>query len=282
MGGIGLNMNWLESLIYGLVSGLTEFLPISSQAHQRLLMQIFGTQSRDPVRDLFVHFAMLIALYSGCKVTIEHLRRERNQRIHNKRGQAQTARILLDERFVKNAAIPMLIGILVLSYAFKTDTNLLSAAALLLINGIILFASGRMMQGNKDVRSMTYLDSILIGGFASLSAFTGISRIGCVTTAAIARGADRQHSLNWAFFLSIPALILLMGIDLLKIISGGVGISFWSSFFTYLISAAGAYIAGRYSLKLMRFLTVRVGFSGFSYYCWGASLFSFLLYLTVV
>ena len=277
-----MNMNWLESLIYGLVSGLTEFLPISSQAHQRLLMQIFGTQSRDPVRDLFVHFAMLIALYSGCKVTIEHLRRERNQRIHNKRGQAQTARILLDERFVKNAAIPMLIGILVLSYALKTDTNLLSAAALLLINGIILFASGRMMQGNKDVRSMTYLDSMLIGGFASLSAFTGISRIGCVTTAAIARGADRQHSLNWAFFLSIPALILLMGIDLLKIISGGVGISFWSSFFTYLISAAGAYIAGRYSLKLMRFLTVRVGFSGFSYYCWGASLFSFLLYLTVV
>lgn len=276
-----MNMGWLESLIYGLISGLTEFLPISSQAHQRLLMQMFGIYERDPARDLVVHLAILLALYSGCRSLTEHLRRERNQRKHSRRGQVRTSRILLDDRFVKNAAVPMLIGILVLTYAFQTDTDLLSVAAFFLINGIILFSSGRMMQGNKDVRSMTYLDSLLIGTVSALSAFTGISRVGCITSTAIARGADRQSSLNWAFLLSIPALILLMGIDFLKIISGAANISFWSSFFTYLLSAGGAYVGGYYSVKLMKFLTVRVGFSGFSYYCWGASLFSFLLYLTV-
>lgn len=276
-----MNMNWLESLIYGLVSGLTEFLPISSHAHQRLLMQIFGAQHRDPVQDFFVHVAILMALHSGCRVMLEHLRRERKQRIHNRRSNSQTTRILLDERFVKNAALPMLIGILVFSYVFKTDTDLLSAAAFFLINGIILFASGRMMQGNKDVRSMTYFDSLLIGGFTALSAFTGISRVGCTTSAAIGRGASRQNALNWALLLSVPALILMAGIDLIKLFSVGIVFNFWSNILSYLLSAAGAYIAGYYSLKLMRFLSVRVGFSGFSYYCWGASAFSFLLYLTV-
>lgn len=281
MGGIGLNMSWLEGLIYGLVSGITEFLPISSQAHQRLLMQLFGAQHRDPVLDLFVHIALVMSLYSGCRSMIEHLRRERRQRLHNRRGNSQTARILMDERFVKNAALPMLIGILVFSYTFKTDTDLLSAAAFFLINGIILFASGRMMQGNKDVRSMSYFDSLLIGGFSALSAFTGISRVGCTTSASIARGADRQHALNWALLISIPALLLLAGIEILKIISGGFLFNFWSNFFSYLLSACGAYIAGFYGLRLMRFLAVRIGFSGFAYYCWGASLLSFLLYLMV-
>lgn len=277
-----MNMSWFESLIYGLVSGFTEFLPISSHAHQRLLMQIFGTQHRDPVQDLFVHFAMLMALYSGCRAMIDHLRRERKLRTHNRRGSSQSTRILLDERFIKNAAVPMLIGILVFSYVCKTDTDLLSAAVFFLINGVILFASGRMMQGNKDVRSMSYLDSLLIGGFTSLSAFTGISRICCTTSAAIGRGASRQNALNWAWLLSVPALVLLIGIDILKIISGGIIFSFWSNFLAYLLSAVGTYVAGYYSVKLMKFLAVRVGFSGFSYYCWGASLFSFLLYLTVV
>ena len=137
------------------------------------------------------------------------------------------------------------------------------------------------MQGNKDVRSMSYLDSVLIGAVASLSALTGISRVGCVTSTAIARGADRHHALNWAFLISIPALVLLMCINLLQIFAGTVTINFWGSFFTYLLSGGAAYLGGFYSIKFMKFLTVRVGFSGFSFYCWGASLFSFLLYLTV-
>ena len=276
-----MNMSWLESIIYGLVSGFAEFLPISSHAHQTILMHLFGTQARDPVRDFVVHLAILIGLYYGCKPMIEHLRRELNHTSRSHSDYGRSTRSQLDARFVKNAAIAMLLGILLITYVFSIETNLLSAAGFLLINGIILFASGRMMQGNKDVRSMTYLDSLLIGTIASLSAFSGISRVGCVTSAAIARGADRQNSLKWAFLISVPALLLLMVLDVFQMFAGEVVINFWGSFFTYLLSAGAAYIGGFYSIKFMKFLTVKVGFSGFSYYCWGASLFSFLLYLTV-
>lgn len=276
-----MDMSWLESIIYGLVSGFAEFLPISSHAHQAILMQLFGSQARDPVRDFVVHLAILIGLYSGCKPMFEHLRREQAYKSRRDSRHGRTTRSHLDARFVKNAAFTMLVGMLLITYVFRLNENLLSAAGFLLLNGIILFVSGRMMQGNKDVRSMTQLDSLLIGGVASLSAFSGISRVGCVTSTAIARGADRHNSLNWAFLISVPALLLLMGMDVLQMFAGNVAINFWGSFFTYLLSAGAAYIGGYYSIKFMKFLTVRLGFSGFSYYCWGASLFSFLLYLTV-
>ena len=277
-----MNMSLLESLIYGLISGFTEFLPVSSQAHQNLLIQLYGIDTPDPIRDLITHLSIFLALFSGCRVMLEHLRRERKLQLHKRRSYGSSPRILLDTRLVKNAAIPMLIGLLILSYVVNSNSSILFTAIFLLINGIILYMPSRMMQGNKDARSMTAFDSIFIGIAGALSAFAGISRVGCTTSAATARGAERQKALDWAFLLSIPALIALLGIDVLKIISHSGGISFWGSLFSYLLCAAGAYCGGYLSIMLMKFLTVRIGFSGFAYYSWGAALFTFILYLTAV
>lgn len=275
-------MNLLQSLIYGIISGIAEFLPISSQAHQKIMLHFFGMSQADPVRDLVVHIALVISLFSGCRSLIDQIRREQHQQNSRNRTRVKTSRILMDVRFVKNATVPMIVGLLILTYIFKTDVSLLGTAGFLLINGLILFAVDRMMQGNKDIRSMTYLDSLLMGVSAAFSAFPGISRIACTTSISISRGTHRQNALNWALLLSIPALIAFGGIDILRIISGEYGnVSFWGNLFGYIISALSAYIGGVYGIKLAGFFAVNVGFSGFSYYCWGASLFSFLLYLTV-
>ena len=129
---------------------------------------------------------------------------------------------------------------------------------------------------------MSLLDSFLIGIAGSFSAFPGISRIGSTALAASARGADRQNTLNWALLLSIPALITHMGLDVFSMVANINAVNFWSSFFSYILAAAGTYIGGYFGILLMKFLTVRTGFSGFSYYSWGAALFTFILYLTVV
>ena len=277
-----MSMNIFESILYGIISGFSEFLPISSQAHQLILRNMFGVYSPDPVRNFFVHIALLLGVYSACRSMIDHLRRERRQQLHNRRRNSTISNILLEERFVKNAALPMLIGYIILFYALRSEASLLFSALFLLLNGVILFISGRMLQGNKNIRSMTYLDSLLIGISGAFSALTGISRVGCMTTMAAARGADRQHALNWSLMLSLPALILLGALDVVQLISNGGSVPFWINFVPYLLSAIGAYIGGYYSVRLMRFLSVRTGYSGFSYYCWGAALFSFLIYLTVV
>lgn len=274
-----MDLNWFESIIYGLISGFAEFLPISSHGHQQLMLHLFGAQQRDPVRDLLVHLTMLFVLYTSCRSLIDNVQQVRHQR-HSRRASAAIAG-LPDYRFIKNATIPMLVGILILSYIIKANNNLLLTSVFLLINGILLFVSGRVMQGNKDARSMSLLDSALVGVISGFSAISGISRIGCVTTTAIARGAGRQHAFNWALLLSIPALILLAGMDVLNIFTVATDIPFWKSFFTYILSILGTYVGSYYSIIFMKFLAVRTGYSIFSYYCWGASLFSFLIYLTV-
>lgn len=272
-------MNWLESIVYGLLSGISEFLPISSHAHQELLRLIFGVEQANPLVDFFVHLGMLLSVYSGCKTTIEHFRRDHRQ--HPGGTRRQSSRFSADVRFIKNATIPMLIGIAVVSYIFNSTSSLLLTALLLLINGIVIYIPSRVLQGDKDGRSMTLMDSLLVGFAGSVSAMSGISRVGAVVSVSTIRGADRKNALNWAFLLSLPALIIIMGIDLLQIFVSFGSLHFWSSLLSGVIAAMFSYVGGLISIALMKFMSVRTGFSGFSYYCWGAALLTFILYLMV-
>lgn len=274
-------MSWLQGLIYGLVSGFTEFLPISSQAHQALLLQLFGLEQREPVCDLIVHIAILLSLYMSYKTVLDQLRRDRNLRQQNRKSYRSTVNIA-ESRFIRNAVIPMLIGSIVLYYTAANSNNLLIISAFLSINGILLYASNRVMQGNKDARAMAVFDSFLIGIAGAVSAISGISRTGSVASVAMIRGADRKKAYHWALLLSVPALYLLAGLDLFSIIANPGVVHFWSSIPGYLLSAIGAFCGGCCSVALLRFLILRNGLYGFAYYSWGASLFSFLLYLTVV
>lgn len=273
-------MNWLESLIYGLVSGLTEFLPISSRAHQDLILMLFGANGHDPFRDFLVHGAMLVSIFSGCRAMLGQLRRENAAAIHG-RSIHTRPKSIHDIRLVKNAFLPMVIGILVLTYVVGIRSSLIYVALFLLINGVILFVPDRLVRSNRDARTMSGLDSFLIGIFAALSAIPGFSRVGCCTSVAVCRGADQRKALDWALLLSIPALALLMIVDIFGMFSFAGISGFWSNFFGYLLSGFGAYIGGYISILLMKFLIVRTGLSDFSYYCWGAALISFVLYLIV-
>lgn len=276
-----MNLNWLESIVYGFISGITEFLPISSKAHQMILLHLYGADSIDPVRDLFVHVALLLSLYTGLKPILDNIRRENRQQ-NGRRIHTYASRNQYDTHLIKNAIFPMLIGMFLVSYIFKSGNSLLLTSAFFLVNGIVIFLPIRMMQGNKDARSMSLFDSVLLGISGALSAFPGISRIGCTTSVAVSRGASRQNALHWAFLLSIPAIVALCCFDFIEIITCAENIPFGNSFLTYILSAIFAYAGGFLGIGLMKFLTVRVGFSGFAYYSWGAGLFTFLLYLLVV
>lgn len=274
-------MSWFESVIYGLVSGISDFLPISSQAHQGLLLQLFGEANRDFVRDLFVHVALLLSVFTGCKNTIDQLRREqtlkqRNRRTHTGPGS------LLEIRLIKNAAIPMILGLLVVSYISSTGISLIWVSALLILNGLVLYIPERMLQGNKDERAMSGLDSLLLGSSGALSALPGISRTGTMLSVMSSRGVGQQKALNWVLLLSVPAFATWIGLDIINIFSQSDGVPFLPNFGGYVLSGIFAYIGGYIGISLMKILRQRSGYSCFAYYSWGAALFTFILYLTVV
>lgn len=276
-----MQLNWIQSLLYGFVSGFAEFLPISSRAHQDVLLNLFGYTQHDPVRDLLIHIVVLLSLFSCCKDLFSQFRRENRQKVHNYRGHrnTQNAYVL---RLIRTALFPMLIGLIFVSYIYKGDMNLLISSLFLLVNGIILYIPCRMLQGNKDASAMSVFDGWLIGLASALSAFGGISRIGCGVSAGMIRGADRKKALNWALILSVPALIFLSVSDLLGIFIDNSQISFWANFFGYVLSIIGAAIGGYLSVLLIRFVTNRMNYVGFAYYSWGFALFTFIMYLVIV
>ena len=274
-------MSLLQSVFYGLISGLSEFLPVSSQAHQSILLRLFGMDAREPLRDLLVHIAVLLALFTGCRAMISRIQREKSILSRGRRGRRNITGTTYELRLIRSATLPMLLVLLINFSTRQIGSSMTALALLLVINGVALIIPEHSRQANKDARSMTGFDGILIGILGGLSALPGISRIGMITSYGLLRGADRQKTINWALLLSIPALILLCIMDLVFMFTSGVGSVSFAIVCGYILSAAAAYLGAYLSIIFIRFLTVRSGNTGFAYYCWGAALFAVILYLIV-
>lgn len=270
-------MNWLQGILFGLVTGISEFFPISAPAHMELLKYLFGVSGKDPALDLICSLASLLALLMAGRGLFDMVRRDMHMQ---QRGiSARAYRGNRDMRIVRNAVAPMLILYVVLTYVNSAFTGLPAVCIFLLINGIILYVPSRMLQGNKDARSMSALDSLLLGLCGGLSAFSGISRIGLHISVSRGRGADSTHALNWALLLSLPALVIVSIVSLLSLATGFSSITFSCGFFTYLLVFLATFAGSYLSVFFVKILVQKNSISLFSYYCWGAALFTFIMYL---
>ena len=274
-------MTIFESIVYGFVSGLAEFLPVSSRGHQAIMMRLFGQDHRDPVRDFLVHIAVITALLLACKSLFVHLRREQMLSKRRRRKGTYDRKGIYDLRFVKTAVMPMLIGMLLYIATKGFEFTPLRLALFFAVNGIILIIPEHMAHGNKDARALTGWDGILTGFIAILASFPGISRVGTMSAFTTARGADRQAALNWILALSFPALVMLLGFDIVNLIIQGFDPISVIVLIGYLLAAAAAFAGGYFGIVILRYLTVQIGYTGFAYYSWGAAMFSFILYLIV-
>lgn len=278
-----MGLSWLQSLFYGLISGLTEFFPVSAQAHQTLMLRLFGTADAGNLCSFLVRGAIFCALFLNCRDHIEHIRREQRllQVPARRRKRQPDARKLLELRLLKGAVIPALVGFLFYLQIRQRNENLLMISILFMVNGIVLYYPQTVRSGNKDARSMTGFDSILLGIGGSLGLFAGLSRIGFMTSAAAIRGADKEHALNWALLLSLPVLAVYLCFDAFVLISGGMGPMGLMAILGYALAALGGFFGAFLSLHMMRSFSRKVGFSGFCYYCWGAALFTFIMFLSI-
>ncbi len=274
-------MSLIESLFYGFISGITEFFPISSQAHQTLLRYIFGVSTRNSLQELLVHIGLLLALLYACRDLLLRLRREQNSiSMHRqRRNRTSDAKSRYDLRLIKTATFPLLIGLLLCVVVGKGKENLLTVMVFLLLNAMILLFAEHIQHGNRDSRTMTGLDGIVMGILGALSSFPGISRTGIISAYATARGADNQNAINWALLLGIPAIIFAACYDVVLIFAVGVGALSFPVIIGCILSGIGAFAGGYLAISMLVSILNHTGYSPFVYYSFGAALFSFVLYL---
>lgn len=277
-----MDLNWIESLLFSFTAGIAEILPVSSQAHEALLLKLFGTTS-DPLMKLLIHAAVWEALFLAMRRDIDQMMHAaRLARVPSRRRNRQPDPVrLLDVRLLQTAVIPLLLGFLAYPALSGWYTDLSKVAVLLFVNGLILCIPRYLRSANKDSRSMTGFDGLLLGISGALAVLPGISRIGAVSSAAAGRGADREHAIRWAFLLDLAALLVLICFDIYNLYILGISAVSVPTVVCYILSAAAAFGGAALGIYMMRFLAVHAGFSGFAYYSWGAALFAFLMYLTI-
>ena len=278
-----MNLGWLRSILYGLVSGITEFLPISGQAHRILLLQFFGYGEETGLLALMVHLGLMAALLLCMGERLRGILRERAilQMPMRRRHRMPDPQKLLEWKLLCRVIPWVLIGNL---FSLRKDVvsgGLGMLALQILFHAVILFIPTRMAQGNKDCRNMTSLDCISVGIGGGISVLPGISSMGAMTSFAAASGIARTYAVDFCLMIMVPLTALRSLLDVAGIVSGGMQISGFSGVLQCLTVALTAFGGGFLGIQILRRWAEKSDFLNFAYYSVGLALFTFIVYIIV-
>lgn len=260
--------NLLETIILGIIQGLTEWLPVSSTGHLKLAEQSLGLQV--PILfDGILHLGTLIVVLFFFRNDVK---------------QILSALARFDFKTENGKLIPLiivgtvptaLIGLVFGDLIETTFQNALPIAVALAIFGIFLYTS-KLDKEKTD--NINYLTAIIIGTAQGIAIIPGISRSGMTIAVALLLGVKREKAFKFSFLLSIPAIL------------GALGLTFYKQFDQ--LSASGldwteilagtvvAMIVGYFALKLLWKTLTNKKFYVFAFYCWFVS--AIIIILTFV
>lgn len=217
-------MNFLETLkaiLYGIVEGITEWLPISSTGHMILLEDIFPMNVSSDFWNMF-----LVVIQLGAILAVVLLFWNKIFPFHLKRDGKPFVKMSIMNLWFKIlvACVPAaIVGILFDEFFEKYLYNSYVVATMLILFGIGFILIENRNQGKnarvKDLEKITYKDAFIIGLFQLIAAiFPGTSRSGATILGGIAIGISRTVAAEFTFFLAIP---VMFGASLLKLLKFG-------------------------------------------------------------
>jgi len=276
-----MELNFLQTVFLGFISGLSEVLPVSAQAHRLIFLNLFGITKEPAFFRLMVHLAAVFALHFLCrKHIVRMMRAQRLARIpKRKRKRPLDVDALMDFNMLKMTLIPIVAAFFLYSKVQPLAGKLLFLAAFLLLNGVILYIPQFLPGCNKDSGAMSRIDSLLFGLGGALGTLPGVSCVGSAVSIGSVRGMEMNHALNMALITSIPVNLGFALFDLIDLFSSGIsGLSF-SLLLGSVCGAAAAALGIVLGLSLLKKILERIGYGFFSFYSWGAALFIFVFYL---
>lgn len=278
-----MELNWLQSILFGLVSGAADIIPVSGQAHRLLLLKFFGVNQMPNLLALVLHLSVAAALYLSSQGQFVRMNRARAlARIpKKKRKRPLDTRSMMDWSLIKTMLVPTVIGLLLNSRVRGWSVNMFLIAGMLFLNGLILYIPQFLPTSNRDSRTLTRLEGVLMGLGAGASVLPGISTVGIMVSIASVCGIERLYGLNMTFIVKLFFLMGLMVYDVLTIITDGLGGLTVMLLVQYLFTGLLSFGASMFAIRLLRRLAPEHGFHTFGVYCWGLALFTFILNLVV-
>ncbi len=210
-------MSLLEAALLALLQGVTEFLPISSSAHLILVPYVLGWEEHGLRFDVVTNAGTLLA-------AVVYFRRELAEAWRAARGHAPDLHHRPDLLpAVIAASIPaLLIGFLFRGW-FETIARQPELIAAMSIGfGLLLWWVDRRGSRSRDLRQLTWRDSLWIGVAQAFALIPGTSRSGVTITAGLALGLTRREAAHFSFLLAIPIGIAAVAKDVLEVLANGL------------------------------------------------------------
>ncbi len=276
-----MDLNVLESIIFGLVSGLTNILPVSAQIHELLLLKMFGTRSAPGLMRLLIHLSVFGALYYNCMPHITKMIRAKSlSRVPKRRRKRPLdTKSLMDLSLWKTMAIPVILAFFLYEKISFMRGSLSLIAIFLFLNGIILYIPQFLPSSNKDSRNLSRVEGLLMGLGGAASILPGISAMGASVSIGSVCGVDRKYCLSMVMLMNLVVTAAIIVIDVMAIAADGIGVISFGVLVSYLLTAIASLLGTLLGIRVMRRLSETKGYGVFAYYCWGIALFTFILNL---
>lgn len=206
----------IESLILGIVQGLTEFLPVSSTAHLILIPWFLGLPDPGLYFDASLHFGTFLAILLFFFKDLIRILIAGVKSVKNVKKAEGDGRLFW---FLLAATVPgALFGILLESKIETVFRNPALIAFTLAFFGIVIWVVDRNLKSERKLGGMNFKDAVLIGLSQALALVPGVSRSGITMVTGRYLGFSREDSVRFSFLMSAPIIFGSAVSSLLKIV----------------------------------------------------------------
>lgn len=268
-------MSIIEAIIFGIVQGITEFLPISSTAHIIITEHLLGYKFPGLVFEITLHLASVLAVILFFRKEIWDIVRGFFAYFHTKSDENRVhfrfAIYLIIATFITG-----ILGLLLQNWIEDEMKGAVAIAISLFITGLCLvIIEVFTKEGKRNEQQMTWKDSVIVGLVQSLAVFPGISRSGSTLIASLWIGLNRTTAVRFSFLLSIP-VILGSSVLAIKDLQSGAGVFTMIGFWPTIIAFVSTFICSILSIIWLIRLLERSKLIYFAVYCFIVAVLVFL------
>ena len=272
-------MGYIEAIILGLVQGLSEFLPISSSGHLALLENLFEIHEDSVLFfAVLLHIGTLVSIFIVYHEDIYALIKELFllfKDLFTGKG------LRIEERPIRKLGIMIIVssiptaimGLLFSNIIDRIFGSLIVVSICWIITGFILLFSEKIKNNNKEIEGMKYRNAFFVGICQGIAIMPGISRSGSTIVGSLVTGLKREFAVEFAFLISIPAILGSAILEFPKAIEAGIDPSTIGPMIVgFLVAAVSGYFAITTMIRIVSKHKMRY----FSYYVWIIGLGTFI------
>ena len=212
-------MSVLEAIVLGITQGLTEFLPISSTAHLRIVPAFAGWEDPGAAFTAVTQLGTMAAVLLYFRHDLYRI-----ARAWLRSWRDPSVRRTLDARlgwYIVIGTIPIgFFGLIFKDQIEDGARDLYLIGTALIVLGLLLLVAERAATHDRPLEKITSRDGIAIGFAQALALVPGVSRSGATLTAGLFLGFDRQSAARYSFLLSVPAVVLSGLFEFASIVGG--------------------------------------------------------------